>query len=677
MKLQNHNIIIKINDKTGITEGIYQANDRYAMNWVHEDIIWGIPEGFETKTVQLKDNSATAVFSSKAPGALPFHSEMTGLELVIEKTFTDKGYSEKYTITNTNDAEFFLTKENFGIPYPYQCNYSTAKDIFHLLTNKCNNHIWCGGDVCWIYSVRCNGEAPYLVMETKQGAIDDYSISYDISKTRGTSAYRGAIVLHPRECIIPPGKSMVYEFVYNFQNTKPDEMLTDNVPLRFFAEAYTAKPKEKINLFLESHTPWENAVIYTENEKFKLEKGVNNASLILSFDTLGAKKITADIDGKTTWLTINIMPSVDEILEKRAYFIAEKQQYHAKGSHLDGAYLIYDDETKGVYYRNGENDHNTNRERIAMGLIVLRQLQKRYDEKLMASITKHREFIERELLDKETGMAYGDVCHKNNHLRIYNFPWLSDYYMEWYHLTGKAEYIEIAGKIMLKYYGFGNYTQDSQCIEAVNLADCLEKEGFSELRQEFIKQFLIHADSILDPNRQTSSHEVVYAQEAPNCMCTYLCQAYIITGDKKYLDCAHKYETMSQPFYAKQPDFHLNCGTIRYWDRYWFGKRRSCGDLFPHYWSILTSWTYYWYDKASGHNKHSNIIKNNIGGNLCIYREDGFAANNYLYPYKVVQYSSDPMHYDRHLKVGTWWGKNYDAWANDQDWSLYYASIIQ
>lgn len=32
MKLQNHNIIIEINDKTGVTEGIYQANDRYEMN---------------------------------------------------------------------------------------------------------------------------------------------------------------------------------------------------------------------------------------------------------------------------------------------------------------------------------------------------------------------------------------------------------------------------------------------------------------------------------------------------------------------------------------------------------------------------------------------------------------------------------------------------------------------
>ena len=675
MKLQNNNIIIEIDDKTGVTTGIYQTGDTYDMNWVYNDLVWGVPEGFETKSVEPGENSVVCSFQSLAPNSLPFHSEMTGLEMVIEKSLTDKGYSEKYTIKNTNDSEFFLTKENFGIPYPYQCNNYTAKDTFHIFSNRCINHVWCGGNVCWIYSVRCNGQAPYLVMETKEGSVEDYSISYDISKTNSNSSYRGAIVLHPTECIIQPGESKVYEFVYNFSDTKPDEMLTENTCMRFVSDRYTYTPGEKINLFLESAKAWNEAVIVADGEVFELEKGVNNASVVCSFKEFGPKKITATVDGKTTWVTVNIMPSIDETLEKRAHFIAEKQQYHCPGSHIDGAYLVYDDETKSVYYRNGENDHNASRERFAMGLIVLLQLQKKYDQKLMDSIEKHKAFIERELLDKETGMVYGDVCHKNNHLRIYNLPWLSDYYLEWYRLTGEAEYIEIAAKIMIRYYEFGNFTQDSQCIEAVRIAEDLEKEGLLELRQKFLDLFLTHANSILDPNRTGTSDEVIYAQEWPNCVCAYLCQAYLITGDKKYLDGAHKYEAMSHSFHASQPDFHLNCGTVRYWDRYWFGKRRQTGDLFPHYWSILTSWAYYWYDKASGHNMHEIAIKNNVGSNLSVYREDGFAANNYLYPYKVTMYSSDPTFTHRHLKVGTYWGKNYDAWANDQDWALYYAVI--
>ena len=56
--------------------------------------------------------------------------------------------------------------------------------------------------------------------------------------------------------------------------------------------------------------------------------------------------------------------------------------------------------------------------------------------------------------------------------------------------------------------------------------------------------------------------------------------------------------------------------------------------------------------------------------------EDGFAANNYLYPYKVIQYSPDNVYGREHLEHGVHYGKSYDSWANDQDWALYYAVKI-
>ena len=62
---------------------------------------------------------------------------------------------------------------------------------------------------------------------------------------------------------------------------------------------------------------------------------------------------------------------------------------------------------------------------------------------------------------------------------------------------------------------------------------------------------------------------------------------------------------------------------------------------------------------------------------MCIYREDGSAANNYLYPYKVVQYTSDPAYENERMKPGIVYGKKYDDWANDQDWALYYASRFE
>jgi hypothetical protein len=84
----------------------------------------------------------------------------------------------------------------------------------------------------------------------------------------------------------------------------------------------------------------------------------------------------------------------------------------------------------------------------------------------------------------------------------------------------------------------------------------------------------------------------------------------------------------------------------------------------------------YWYNKATNSSQTEEMIYNNLTGNLCIYREDGFAHNNYLYPYKVIQYSANPEKQNKYLTPGVFYGKSYDAFANDQDWALYYASSI-
>ena len=45
-------------------------------------------------------------------------------------------------------------------------------------------------------------------------------------------------------------------------------------------------------------------------------------------------------------------------------------------------------------------------------------------------------------------------------------------------------------------------------------------------------------------------------------------------------------------FAADQPDVRLRHMPIRHWDGYWFGGLRMWGDVFPHYWSILSAAIY-------------------------------------------------------------------------------------
>ncbi len=661
MELKNSNITVKINMQSGATQRIQYSKDQTEMNWVMENLSWGLIPDFSTAKVEESDGKIRVITENNS----------LSLRTIIQKNINENDYFESYKIENTGETEFFLTKDNFGIPFPYQCHYGDGGDLM----SKSVNHIWCADDICWIYSCRTNGEKPYLVMNVTEGSIEDYSIDYDISLVQKGVDYRGCFILHPKSCIIPPKGHINLCFRYRFTEQTPETADLDfKGAMRFTAEKYSFKPDEDIKLTLEYCGEWDNAKIYCGNNELPYIKNGNKAEIKCHFSELGEKKITAFIDGRTTFIRLNIISDVKEILEKRAYFIARKQQYHSKGSHLDGAYLIYDSETDGLYY--GKTDHNAGRERIVMGIIVCKQLQNKYSQELMDSLKLHREFVERELFDIDSAEVFNDICKNNKFPRIYNFPWFSVYYLEWYKLTGEKQCLINSARILLKYYELDGRLQDSQCIEAVEIVKMLEKEGMNELRESVIKEFLSHTDSIIERKGKLISKEVTYASEAPNTDCAYFSQAYILTGNKAYLKEAEKYLKMSYAFYGCQPDYHLNCVNVRYWDNYWFGKIRSYGDVFPHYWSTLTGWALGWYDRALSGNYNQRDINSNLSGNLCIYGHDGFASNCYLYPYRIRLYSSDKDYENQFMKPNTAYGKRYDPWSNDQDWSLYYASIF-
>lgn len=669
MLLKNNNIEIVVDKKTGYTESIVNPLDSYSMNWVLEESNWGFAEGFVTKEIKTDNNKMTILCTRD------------NLELNIEKEISETGYLETYSLKNTDTSEFFVTKENFGIHFPYQCNYSPAKDwngnYFDDIRryqkdkdfiNKTSiNHIWCGDDCAYIYSVKLNGKPPYLVMNMIEGSSDDYSISYDVARTSIGAAYRGAIVWHIKDCVILSGETKTIKFKYSFCDTPPQNLVT--------ADKYSAFQNEEITITANSDLT--EAEVFCDNTSFKLEKCGNILKGKISFAETGEKKLDILIGNKHTFMYINILPSVTDILQKRARFIAEKQQYHCEGSPLDGAYLIYDEETNNLYCKNKECDHNACNERIGMGVTVCRAINLEYDEKLMESLKKHRAFIEREIFDIDTGMVYNNIGKSSRRIRPYNFPWLACYYLEWFELTGEVQCIINAVNIMFKFFEVTKHKENAQCIEAVRIYNGLKSVNLDNLAERFLEEFLMYVENISNIYHSIEKYgECSWCSELPSNLVSYTSQACILTKDKKYLDLATDSLSLIRAFYGHQPDFHLNCIPVRYWDRYWFGKRPSYGDLFPHYWSALAGWALAWYELATKDSSFSKEMKANLLGNLCVFKENGFASNNYLYPYKITLYSSNPDYKDDYLKPGVSYGKNYDKWANDQDWSIYYASYF-
>lgn len=114
-------------------------------------------------------------------------------------------------------------------------------------------------------------------------------------------------------------------------------------------------------------------------------------------------------------------------------------------------------------------------------------------------------------------------------------------------------------------------------------------------------------------------------------------------------------------FAADQPDARLRHIPIRHWDGYWFGRQRLWGDVFPHYWSVLSadvllSWPDELADPATLERLRAAgwaILR----ANLANFRPDGSATCAFVYPSCV---NGVPAHVA-------------DPLANDQDWALVYA----
>ncbi len=666
MELSNGNIVVSIDENNACVTSIVNKNDAL-MNWIRENANWGEIDNFKLENVKKEANGCVAEYSYNPD--THYFKRKDDVTFTVEKRLINNVYQERYVFTNRTNFEFFINQETFGIHLPFNSVYTQGgKPV-------CMAHVWAGDDVCWIVAKKIADTKERLIIRLTEGSISDYSIHREILGAKEDSTnFRGDIVLNPAPCSVSAGESVAYTFLYDFTDKNEIEYLEAQEGFisvkadcitQYIHRAITvsAKFNGKINAY--------KILVDGEEQPCVLQDNCIVCRYVA--DTLGEKKFDVYINGKHTYLIANIILPLEEILEKRAYFIAEKQQFNKAESSLDGAYLIYDNQTKTQYYSASYDDYNAGRERIAMGCIVLRQLRVRYDEKLMQSITKHRAFVERELFDTQTAMVYNKEGKNNGWRRIYNDPWFALYFLEWYLLTNEKKYLAYAAEIMLHYYADDKKHQDSQLIHIPRFCEYLEKENLSELKERLVACFMEYIDSQINNNGEIYSEEVcVLSHEPYNNKCVYFSHAYQLKRDEKFLAYANTYKQRSEAYYSYQPDYHMNMISVRYWDDFWFGKYRLYGDTYPHYWSSQTGILFAEYDRAFGVDckaEYENIFKNN----LCVFAPDGSAFNNYLYPYKIIITDNDQANYLR-PKAGTYYGKKYEIFANDQDWSLYLAT---
>ena len=333
----------------------------------------------------------------------------------------------------------------------------------------------------------------------------------------------------------------------------------------------------------------------------------------------------------------------------------DKQQYLKKESPLYGGLLIYDTKEKEQVYDFIVRDHNACRERIGMGLLLIKYLRSHKDKKLQKALDIYIDFIFRCVFDRETGRVY-DGVKSSEFIRLYNAPWISTLFTEMYYLTGNEIYLEYVVKTFEHYYSIGGAKFYPNGLSMRKTITALYDAGLNSHAEKVRDMFIKHTDNIVNNGISFPKHEVNFEQTIVSPSATFISEMAFVTNSEHYKSEALLHINILERFSGHQPSFHLNEIPIRYWDDYWFGKSRLFGDTFPHYWSCLTARAFNAYYNCSNNKDYKLASERCLRNCLCLFNDKGEGSCAYVYPFKLNQTR----------------GQFYDEWANDQDFALYF-----
>lgn len=635
----------------GTPQRITDAEDQTAMNWLSPHYRSGAVAGFDFRVARMTKNGTSLQATAS-----------NGVCLTVRRRVWSKKYTEVYSFYNATTKTVTLDRDFGAISYAPNHYFDKKPD---MLVTRCNTHIFTGEDQTYLYSVKLCGKPPFLVIRVQQGSFSGYGLATDRALCSNASFDRGQIWLFPTKRELQPGQTAVFRLSYRFSDQRPEK-----AGFTAFSNRYSLLPGETIKITLRDTKPLSDPAVFCNGETMKTKLFSKKALCSFSPQLPGQYHFYIHANGKETHLDIQALPDFEVLLQKRAEFICRKQQYLLEPSDPRyGAYLIYDRERGDLVCESDFPDRNAARERLAMGVVVALAAQHSANRDFLESLRLYRAFLEREIVNTKTGEVKNGIADSG--VRLYNFPWVSTFYYEYYRCTGEKSALFTAADVMIRYYKIGGETMESH-VEIHRLLPELWK--VDPKRAEAVQTgYLKHADSILNRRTRSESSEVSCANGMMSMMGIILLNAYLLTGNRKYLDPVEEIASIVENFYAFQPDYHCYGMAVRYWDLYWFGGSHLYGDTFPQWLSANTAEFWFFYDRVFSGNHHRHLIREILLGGCCVYDETGFGSCGYLYPDRVTEYSSDPTAVHPHRPDYCRKGRFYDDFANDQDWVLYYA----
>jgi hypothetical protein len=647
-QMQGGNMVATLDPATGGLITISNRADTSGMNWIHPAYLWGtgwLRIGTERIAWQLM----------KAPrhtqnGAYVTEYQAGPARITVWRRATPAGrMNETYKFTNAGPQPLLLPAGDIGIQTPFNDNYTGGAPV--CLTNRCNAHIWCGGTTSYVCAIRMGGAAPHLGLALTQGSLAGYS-----QDDANSSDDRGLLSLNPAAMTLKPGQSQVVSWTLFWDRGWDD----------FFAQA--SKIPAFIRLAATQYTVTQgDTTTITATGALRHPHLSDNGHILTLIQTAHGWKcvdrpsglgdhLIRLTDGKVnTLLRLFVTPPPMNLIRSRVLFIVRYQQRNAPGTPLDGAYLVYDNDTHEQIYQAG-NDHDAGRERVGMGCLVARYLLVCPDpavkRELRASLDRYYAFINRELTD-DKGVVYNDVGHEDTG-RLYNYPLVAELHLLMFQVTQDPQCLQRFARTIRMFYSRGGDRFYCIGLPVTEGLAQLKAAGMTADYQAVLAEFTQHADMLAANGVHIPTSEVSYEQSIVAPAVQILTETYRATHRKRYLQAAESLYPLMVAFNGQQPDYHLNDIAIRHWDDYWFGKARQYGDTFPHYWSTITAISFHDLAMAVHNPMDQSRAEKIVSNNLCLFRPDGSASCAYI----------DPLEVDGKP------GQFFDAWANDQDWAM-------
>lgn len=571
----------------------------------------------------------------------------TGIRLEVTRTFAATLH-ERYRFTNTTTEPVTITA--LGIQTPFADVYTSSRESLETAVNA---HVFTGGAWAWALAQPMDGAGRLLGVVLRAGELSSYSIE---SRNQYTlSNIRGHIVLQPTDharnaaafggqptLTLAPGEAYELAWEIGFHEDTTGFLASTNPPAVF--DRLAARVGESITV-TDLTEP-----LTTPHP----ELTVTHTGLTATITSATPGVYAVQIGEARTDIAFHA--SVEDTVRTRVEYILNHQTTPERPGLLRYGIVPVDTKTGLTQSTNGWSDWTDGSERIGMP-ILLQQARARgwADHRVDELLTGWALMAEKHLLDESAAPRRGSQDWATP-IRLYDSPWLAQFFIDRYNLHFDDHHLDLAARILERAFELGGdrFLAIGFSEACADVIATLTRAGLTTRAQNLTDRLVESARHFVEAGTAIPEHEVNYEQSIVAPLINLLIDAHRLTGDDSFLPEIAKRLPWLRAFGGPQPHVRLQDVAIRHWDGYWFGIERLWGDVFPHYWSALTSIVLYRLPAQLRTDEGDAAALRILRANMTNYFADGSATCAFVMPSSI---DGRPAHLA-------------DPLANDQDWHL-------